>query len=386
MMDVDTKDDRNAAGWKGHNMFEALLRNTVSDHIPRQLTGEWRTTQLPGNVMCVQSTYSLPQVMRRLSSENFLSCPVLDGRKYVGMISMADLVIHTCKMFWGETKEEWIDFWNRSEKFQSTLVSEIMEVPGVENRDPHPPIHPDASSLFALELFARTGIQRAAVVDQAKGKVTNILTQSMLISFCRQNQVFMQGLLQRKVRDMEATTLLNRGDPSYEGPPSTFDMVHTVRENDRAINAFNKMVTEKVSGVAIVDEDGALTGSISLRDLRGVGMDGDKFQLLFDTVKTFKKKVREMYPMQAPFTHYSSRMIPHGGYFVEPTAPLQTVLEIMNDGNIHRVYVCSSSSVAAGTPRPIGVISQRDVLMEVMMYIQGYMRLPPSQAPAIIVD
>lgn len=382
----DVKETEGA--WKGNNAIEIFLKNSVSDHVPRKLTGEWRTGMISGgNIMCVQTYYTLPQVMRRLNSENFLSCPVLDGHKYVGMISMLDLVSFTTKMFWGDTKEEWVEFWEKSEVFKRTQVSEIIQFPSTNECDPFPPLHPEMTSLYALELFARTDTKRSAVVDNKTHKVKNVVTQSMLISFIRQNKEKLSSLLSKQVRDITAPSMLQRDDPSFEasGPSARFNMVHTINQTDKAINAFNKMVNEKVSAVAIVDDDGVLTGNISIRDLRGVGADGENFRRLFDTVKVFKQKTRQAYPRQAPYTHYSSKHVPHGGYFVTPTDSLESVLDLMNDGNIHRVYVCTSESLAAACPKPIGVISQRDMLMEVLQFLQTGIQYPKAQAPEPLV-
>ena len=61
-------------------------------------------------------------------------------------------------------------------------------------------------------------------------------------------------------------------------------------------NAFIKMRDSEVSGLAIVDDEGILTGAISVRDLRGIGTDGPFFSRLFQSVKAFKDTVKRDFP------------------------------------------------------------------------------------------
>ena len=65
----------------------------------------------------------------------------------------------------------------------------------------------------------------------------------------------MPKLMTKKIKEMECPLFVARTDPSYIGTLPTACNVHTILETDRAINAFNKMVNENVSGVAIVNDE-----------------------------------------------------------------------------------------------------------------------------------
>lgn len=301
--------------------------------------------------MTVQRDETLPRVFRKLAIEGFLSAPVLDGRQYVGFISMLDLVRHTTNLFWGDTVEQWVNFWEKEERFQSTTVDDVMRLPDTWDRDPFPPLRPDYTTFYALEMMARSRLHRMAVVDQTTNRVIGILTQSMLISWLRQNIGSLDCLRTELVSDI--TTELS-------------SPVLTIKESDKAINAFNKMIDCKVSGLAVVNENGVLVGAVSARDLRGVGTSGEFFYRLFHTVKDFKKESREDFPEQAPKTHYSRKMVPLKGLYVAPSHSVLDVIRLMNDGNIHRVFVCSEESINNKKPVPIYVISQSDVLKQVL--------------------
>lgn len=335
------------------SLLALFLKTPAVDHIPRGTTGDV-VVHKEGPVMTVQRDETLPRVFRKLAVEGFLSAPVLDGRQYVGFIDMLDLVKHTTNLFWGDTVEAWVNFWDKEERFQSTSVDDVMRVPDSFDRDPFPPIQPNFTTFYALEVMARTGLHRMAVVDPKNNRVTGILTQSMLISWLRQSMTKLGELRSLKVADIVSEQTR---------------AVVAIPETMKAINAFNKMVDEEVSGLAVVDDDGVLTGVISVRDLRGVGTSGEYFYRLFHTVKEFKRSARDDFPKQAPKTHFSRKAVPVKGLHVSPEDTLEDIIRLMNDGNIHRVFVCSKESIASKKPKPINCITQTDVLRQVLKFL-----------------
>merc|ERR1711957_1152980 len=126
---------------KGSSLLSLFMSTPAVDHIPRGTTGEV-VIHKEGPVMTVQRDETLPRVLRKLATEGFLAAPVLDGRQYVGFISMLDLVRHTTNLFWGDTVEQWVNFWDKEERFQTTTVDDVMRLPDTWDRDPFPPLRP----------------------------------------------------------------------------------------------------------------------------------------------------------------------------------------------------------------------------------------------------
>merc|ERR1712166_1717402 len=234
---------------KGSSLLSLFMPTPAVDHIPRGTTGEV-VIHKEGPVMTVQRDETLPRVLRKLATEGFLAAPVLDGRQYVGFIGMLDLVRHTTNLFWGDTVEQWVNFWDKEERFQTTTVDDVMRLPDTWDRDPFPPLRPDFTTFYALEMMARTRLHRMAVVDQKTNRVTGILTQSMLISWLRQNMGALEGLKTEQISDITS---------ELSSP------VLCIKESTKAINAFNKMIDCKVSGLAVTEtsEVLGLPGSIS---------------------------------------------------------------------------------------------------------------------------
>ena len=326
-----------------------FLSTPVGDHLPRSTTGDVPLRK-KGPVMIVQRDETLPRVFRKLAAENFLGAPVLDGNRYVGQIDLMDLVKKTTNLFWGDSVEAWTTFWDKEDKFAETTVDDIMKVPNEWTRDPFPPLHSSFTTLYALEQLVRTGQHRIAVVSKLRKRVTGILTQSMLISWLRQNKDCLGAL-----RDMKVSEMCSESKTP----------VQTIKETETAINGFKKMANMDVSGLAVVDDQGVLTGNLSVRDLRGVGTSGEQFYTLFRTVKEFKAIERQDYPRLAPPTHYSNKKVPLRGRFVTMNGTFDDVLNQMVDGNIHRIFVVEN----AARPIPTHVISQVDLLRHVLDWI-----------------
>jgi len=332
------------------------LQNTVDSRVPRALTGKVNVKKM-GSVMCVQVDESLKSVFHKLAVEGFTGAPVVDGSTYVGFISILDLVKFTYNLFWGDKVEEWINFWEKEQKFSNSLVSDIILKPDEFMRDPFPPIYRDFSCFHALETMAKTGLHRLCVLEKSTKRITGIYTQSMVISELRQYK----DLMGDPMRKLLVKDFLNDlGSP-----------VITIKETEKAIIAFNTMHERNVSGLAVVDGNGVLVNTISAKDLRGVGTSGEYFFRLFKPVNEYKQLAIEAFPKLAPSTHYNPKAVPTTGLYVKPTDTLERVIELMEDGNVHRIWVCSEESVAKNAPFPTHVIAQRDILSVVVKKMTG---------------
>lgn len=343
--------------WEGNDLVGCFLRNEVSGHKPRRLTGKVEC-QKEGTVMTVQSTDLLPSVFKKLSTEGFLSAPVCIGSDLVGEVTLLDLVKHVNSLFFGSSESDWIDWFEKKLYFQTTPVSMLTTEPSEYLRHPYKTMSEHFTSFAALELMAREKNHQILLLDSSPGKkLCGILTQSMLISFLRQNkEKWGPDFTNLKVIDFQF-------DEANKKP------LQTVEESETAINAFLRMEEEDVHGLPIVDKNGVLTGCISVRDLRGVGTDGSQFYRLYRTVRAYKDMVRSEHESLAPPTHYSKEQVPFGGVYVTPQDTMETVIKKMNDGNLHRVFICSVESARLGRPIPMGVISQSDVLLNTLEYI-----------------
>lgn len=305
--------------------------------------------------MVIQADEKLPEVFKKLTDEGFLGAPVVRGSELVGHISLLDLVKYVNGLFFATTEDDWDEFWQKKLYFGTTTVESIINTPNEYLRCPFPVVNHSTTSFTACEMMARNKVHHVIMLDD-EARLCGMLTQSMLISFLRQNkEKWTAAFRTMKVRDFEGRAKTKR--------------LQKVTEDELAINAFLKMENEDVHGMPVVDADGVLTGCISVRDLRGVGTDGTKFFRLYRPVKTFKELCRLDYPRVAPPTHYSTKRLPREAVYVTPESTMEDVITKMEDGNLHRVFICTEPSVARGRPVPTGVVSQTDVLYQTLLHM-----------------
>jgi CBS domain-containing protein len=325
-----------------YDQFAQYLCNTKMDrdsHIP-----------CPRVLITVQSTDSLSSAFFRLSRENISSAPVLSGLTYMGFLSVFDIVCYVSRLFFGTTSADWTDFFNNSKEFQRSVVSDVMAQTTWRIKQTAEPVFEDNSLMHALESLALSGAHRMAIMNNRwERRVVGLYTQSMCISEIRQNLGMFDGIKNKLVRDMV--------------PP--MQVVQTIKETEYAINAFHRMSSSNISALAIVDIEGSLIGTISTRDLRGVGLSGENFHRLYLTVSQFKDITRREFPRLGPKDHYPTGLVPLRSRYVLPTDTFETVITRMRDGNIHRVWVCSEVN---GKPVPTSVLTQGDVLKELLKY------------------
>jgi len=324
-----------------------------------------------GPVVTVQHDEHITRVFLKLITEGFLSAPVLDDhRKFMGFIDLLDVVSYSVHLFEQEKLDwnpaNWEAFWARLTTFREARVKDVMSnIDWVRPNALHA-IKRGFSLLHAMELMAREGVHRVAVLDEAD-HVVGISTQSMIVSLVSQNIKLLGSTKDRPVSDCHSHLC---------------DEVLAVKESQRAIDAFRLMANKRVNGLAVLNDSGFIVDVISVRDIRGMGTDGAKWWRLFEPVSSYKALTRAAFPQQTP----------RRPLYVTANDTLERVIHLMDDGNIHRVFEVipikdtSDTSVA---PRPFGglpsplkphhVIAQRDVIR----YILTLFGMPSGIRPAI---
>jgi len=218
-----------------------------------------------------------------------------------------------------------------TDRFQSAVIADVMKYP-VRLRSSIRIMYEGCSLFQAWEILALDGVHRVPVLDRANN-IVDIVTQSMVIDFLWQNIEKLGSLANAKVGDLFA-----RKD------------VISVYELDKAHVAFRRMISNNVSGLAVINMEGRLTGNISQRDFRGVHVAAGAFWKLWSTVKDFKTQ-------QA-----SSIAAPVKVLFALESDTLFSVVEKMAVQHVHRIHVVQSTA----SMLPVSVISQTDILRTIL--------------------
>jgi len=291
-------------------------------------------------IFVAQRTDRVVDVFKGLIKHNFLSVPVLQKTKskYYGFIDIYDIVKFVVNFF-GETEElknseDFFTLAEKSEEFQKKTVNDIMTYP-LSNRNPFHPVSSGYTLFAAIELLARErGLHRVPVVDRDR-KLITVITQSQLVQILEKNLDIIGA---KKYKPVNMTR-------------QYLEEVFTVSEDMIAMDAFKMMAEKNVSGLAVVNAEGKLTGTLSIRDLKAMSADGRLFWRLYQSIKNFLSKVR---------AETTSEVRPRHLVTVMETDALETAIKLLAENKVHRVWIVDNQQ------KPLGVLSLKDVLLEII--------------------
>jgi CBS-domain-containing membrane protein len=223
----------------------------------------------------------------------------------------------------------WNDFFHL-DIFRHARVHHLLARADVAARLILRPADVGSGTLSVLEQMARLGVHRVPIISRS-GVVLGLVTQSMFISFISQQMSVRLGRL-KETRVCEFLASLT-------------GKAFTVTDSTLAINAFKLMAHLGVAALGVVNREGVLVGTISATDLSGMGCNAKHFERLWHPMSLF---LLERIPSNSkPAT-----------VFVMDT--LETVINKMDDGNVHIVFVVGQQIDQQLVP--LHAITQRDVL------------------------
>jgi CBS-domain-containing membrane protein len=234
----------------------------------------------------------------------------------------------------------WNDFFEL-DGFKAATVNHLLTSAAASWEGPRVICQPSyfgCSSLGVLEQMARLGTHRVPVLSDA-GKVLGLVTQSMFISLFSQQMPRLGRL-----KDLRVSELVDTLVPSVP---------HVVKEDSLTINALKLMAKHNIAGLGVIDSEGYLVGTITVKDLNGIGCKAEYFERLWYPVSLFLQRTQWTTPQPLRTVNIMDT--------------LQTVIQKMDDGHFHLVFVVSQGSESK--QRPLHVITQRDVLKVICIHM-----------------
>jgi len=331
-----------------------FAKTGIAERAPRDNTGSVPLRRVKGSVIVCHMNDSLKSLFSILTAENILGCPVVDDNDvYVGTIDTLDLVLFTVDELFKQTnitestvEQDWDDCFEQTKIFVNTRVCDLLRrkkqqsesLPGRKFINEQLSIPEGHSILFAMEFLAHSGCRRITVSDE-KGQVTGIYTQSMAISDITQAMPLLELFGCLPVADCMSKDVIS------------------VNMNQKAIDAFRIMAARNITGLAIVDDNGQLTGTLSIRDLRICGNSVEHWPRLFWPIHKYKNETHRIFPNLAPTSHWSTQPVPAGARYVDMEGGvLSDVIFALNDGNLHKILVLDSQG------KLVGIVTQTDVI------------------------
>jgi CBS domain-containing protein len=293
------------------------------------------------SVVSVEASDSVETALRKISTANIYSAPVMDKGRCVGLIDLIDLVHYLVSLFADLSNTQLGGKKKTIEKFALHFVSKaeiedlkvaffrtpVVKLIDCSKENAFVTIPFEGSTLRDLvrHLSSHT-IRRVAAVDSS-GKVVRVISQSTVIQYFVKH---LDKLGPRVNQTLEAAGAITRN-------------LVMVPSELRAIDAFLTMVEYRLSSVIFVGEDGELTGTVSAKDLKGALLD---FYALILPISDYVGMVR-----RETTTRDTPPLIN-----VHATDTVAHAMAKLSVVGIHRIYVLGHSR------SPLGVVSLGDIL------------------------
>jgi len=283
-----------------------------------------------------KNTDSVLDVIKLLRETQIISVPIFNDetKEWMGLVDIFDIL--TVMIFMTDVKilvdtvnRKEVDWHQYIQQELKILQEEKIEmVINASERNPWCPVSHCKPLHSLMDMLADANLHRVPIVND-DGEVIGIITQSAVINFLYKHV--------DQFPDNAAIKVKSCFQPSK---------VISIEVNKTALEAFKLMITEKVSGVAVVDEQGKLVASLSSSDLKG-SMDCNLFHDLY-----------------LPISLYSEKTLPDLFDKKNCTSPISCTLDTsiyellhkLASNRIHRLFVVDSEN------KPIGVLSLCNII------------------------
>ncbi len=330
----------------------ASLKQFLAEHSASEISTTTNNEQ--SNIIELDSNLSPMDAASILWKKNIVGAPVWDDKtkKYIGFFELRDIlsvVIASSKLDNGETEanagdnkggggvnlncfdEHMVKELDGADKNGKRIFADVLptqkSISYLAARNSFAFCTPDATLVDVCECLNRKHSHRVPILNE-EGKCQNIISQSALIKYIFDNCP--REKLQENIMDSEI--------------PYKKDVV-TVLDTASATDAFTLLDNKRLSGIAVVDEDGKLVGNTSARDIKLAAIDEGKTAMDTD-ILSYLAKVRQAVPQRKeryPSCH------------VHEDVTVAHVIELLAKTGYHRVFVVDEEV------RPIGVISVTDI-------------------------
>jgi len=283
-----------------------------------------------GEIICFSNNDSLDTAFKALAEHRILSAPVYDPvhRAHNAFVDMVDIVSYLVN----EYSEKEISDLHSLQSFTHAKCGNIADLSG---RDPFLPVEAMAPLLTAITKMVKWRVHRIPVID-SEGELVTVITQSHVVKFIYQNMYMFGNLPYLTVEELKM----------FHSP------VVSISVDKKGIEAFKAMHENRVSAVAVVDNEGKIVGNISVSDLKIIGFDGAMLARLYYPVSQFLKLLAK---------DRSSEV--EQPVCVSLQSQFREVVGKLVQTRIHRVYITDSSGV------PTGVITQHEVLSAMLKFL-----------------
>lgn len=308
----------------------------------------------------------IEDVMQVLADNNILSAPVIDldrSGQFVGNVDVLDLCTYIYRQCASQyvqdqnaqssqcnqegcaptspvssattpttaTKEDVNVLIDRITKEERTLQNcpyidlglmkdNVGKIVNLSDANPFKPVFANSPLMLLLQQFGE-GVHRVPVMDQ-NGNIVNIISQTNVVHF---------------FSNPDRLKLLKKGAKTLRELALGMRTPLSVSQTSRVLEALFIMQESKVNGLAVLDDEGRIVGSLSTSDLR---------RLTVHTLNRLTETLQEFLSLDKP-------QLPPT---VTPSTTLNATIMILASEHIHRVWVIDEQQ------KPIGIVTLTDII------------------------
>jgi len=306
-------------------------------------------------IIYIESGASVDQALHMMKQNNILSLPVFDpvGSQFIGILHMEDLLNYIA--FFNFKDGKLSDTFENGKKPVSDIIGLAPEGKKIWITDVTDSVND------VMEAMTK-GVHRMLVRLPLREPPENI-RPGFPETFSEIRLVAQKDVVRFLAERLEGKSLhclrLNVDRPINE-LNLTWSKVLTMRDNESAIEGFQKMAREHMSALGIVDEKGELVANLSASDLRGL-TSNLIHRLMMNVLDFLKESHRGNVP---PVISVTDRY---------------TVREIMTKMlafNVHRIWIIDGYNM-----KPIGVMTLTDIIS---LFYRN--ELIPAKLPHVLPD
>lgn len=278
----------------------------------------------------------------KLLHAGVLAAPLYDeeAKKYIGFLDTRDLVSMALVVF-DKAKEKEDDVLLKEIWQHATHAKSGLTMPYLASRNPFVSVEKGSSLLVLVKLLLSlrgTRVRRIAVVDASTQKVVNVVSQMALVQFVAKQLNIVDESLDKVVLPELKQTIAATGCASR--PAITID------ESASAYDAFHKLVSAAVGGLAVVNGQGQIVGNLSARDIKNF-IKKPRASLLRMPVKQFITELRnESIDIRVPV------------FQLTDATPVRRAVFLFAGSRVHRLYIVDNEQ----SFRPVGVFALSDAI------------------------
>jgi len=304
-------------------MADILLKTPLRDILQGQ------------QLITLKESDTVKDALITLSKNRISSAPVIQANGSVlKSIDMLDLVSYVSIKFQTTTKAP-------QQQVEEFLNKPLRNIIDISNRNPWQVLPASKSLRRAIQLLQQPKLHRIWVEEN--GKLIGVISQSKVIDILLQKRDSFPEIMHMK---------LNELFPESRQTKAIF-------YKSSLLDAFQKIYNDKVSGLAVVDENFRIIGNISASDLK---------------LGDFSNPMSFFNELQMPIHEFLSSkqgqkqwaMGKKGGFFqpitITPFDTLRNAMEMCSQYEIHRIYVVDELQ------RPQYVLGLSDIIGQFSLY------------------